>query len=408
MQDHKGFETAANLSRRTVLKSMAGVAAAAVISTPFAGMAAPLEQGKQSNPKWYGFNLLEYFSTDPNQMTSYLYGCDGAFKEDDFRWMRDWGFNWVRIPMDYRFWTDSWDMMKIDEKKIEPIDRVVHLGEKYGIHVNLCLHRAPGYCCFDDGSETDTDPVTHVTRKRPNLFRDQATLDAFVRQWVFFAGRYAGISSRKLSFNLVNEPSDRIAGHPLPGGEKEYARVARAAIAGIRGKDPQRLIVTDGYDGPGWGHAPLPELFDTGILQSCHDYWPHSLTHYFPPGPNTAPGDRLPVPKWPLQDAQGKVIANKQMVEQEFSPWRELAKHNVPIHFGEMGCHRGTPPDVLYAWLNDTLDMIVSMKAGWGLWNLRGPYGILDTARPGTAYKDWHGHQLDFTLLNLLQAKMKA
>ncbi|MGA3263127.1 MAG: cellulase family glycosylhydrolase [Terracidiphilus sp.] len=408
MQDGNRFEAPMNPQRRAVLKSMAAMAAASACSTTLSAMTAPLDSKESINPKWYGFNLLEYFSTDPNQMKSYLYQCDGAFKKDDFRWMRDWGFNWVRVPMDYRFWTDPRDLMKIDEKKIEPIDRVIRLGEKHGIHVNICLHRAPGYCCFDDGSETDTDPITHITRKRPNLFRDQATLDAFVNQWVFFAGRYAGISSRKLSFNLVNEPSDRIAWHPLPGGEKEYARVARAAIAGIRGKDPHRLIVTDGYDGPGWGHAPLPELFDTGILQSCHDYWPLQITHYFPPKANTPESDRLPPPKWPLQDAQGKVITDKRSMEEEFSPWRELAAHGVPIHIGEMGCHRGTPAAVVYAWLNDTLDMIVSMNAGWGLWNLRGPYGILDTDRAGTEYRDWHGHQLDFTLLRLLQEKMKA
>jgi len=31
-------------------------------------------------------------------------------------------------------------------------------------------------------------------------------LDAFVYQWTYFAGRYKGVPSEKLSFNLVNEP----------------------------------------------------------------------------------------------------------------------------------------------------------------------------------------------------------
>ena len=50
-----------------------------------------------------------------------------------------------------------------------------------------------------------------------------------------------------------------------------------------------------------------------------------------------------------------------------------------------MGCNKGTPPNAAYAWLNDTLDVIASFNAGWGFWNLRGPYGILDTERAGTS-----------------------
>ena len=45
------------------------------------------------NPRWYGFNLLEYFSTDPDWMKYFPYKNDGTFQEDDFRWIRDWGFN---------------------------------------------------------------------------------------------------------------------------------------------------------------------------------------------------------------------------------------------------------------------------------------------------------------------------
>jgi endoglucanase len=41
------------------------------------------------------------------------------------------------------------------------------------------------------------------------------------------------------------------------------------------------------------------------------------------------------------------------------------------------------------------------------LWNFRGPFGVLDTQRPGTKFEDWHGHQLDRPLLALLQKKMK-
>ena len=119
------------------------------------------------NPRWYGFNLLEYFSTDADWMKYFPYKNDGMFLEDDFRWIRDWGFNWVRLPMDYRFWTAP-DLFTIDEKRIEPIDRAIRLGEKYGIHVNVCLHRAPGLCILDTMDEKLTGIA--VTKERTNVF----------------------------------------------------------------------------------------------------------------------------------------------------------------------------------------------------------------------------------------------
>lgn len=401
MHEDSVFGEGSSTSRRDVLKSIAGLAAATALPAALAGPEKPAPLAGSINPRWYGFNLMEYFSTEPDWMKHFPYKNDGMFLEDDFKWIRDWGFNWVRLPMDYRFWTDPNDLLKINEKMVEPIDRAIRLGEKYGVHVNICLHRAPGFCVLDGCDEKATG--IHVEPEKLSLYRDQAALDAFVHQWVYFAKRYSGISNEKLSFNLLNEPLDP-RGVPAHAGLKEYVRVARVAIAAIRGIDPHRLIVTDGYDG---GRTPLPELFDTGILQSGHDYSPVRLTHYrcVWARPDS---DTWPPPGWPLKDAQGKTIADKESVAEEYRSWGDLAKQGIPIHFGEMGCNRLTPPDLVYAWTSDTLDMVNSLHSGWAFWNLRGVAGVLDTNRPGTEFKNFHGHQLDYKMLELLQSKMKA
>jgi aryl-phospho-beta-D-glucosidase BglC (GH1 family) len=102
-------------TRRSLLKSAAAFSSAAIFPSGFAtaalrGLGVLTTQSSSSkstpparNPRWYGFNLLEYFSTDPDWMKYFPYKNDGMFVEDDFRWIRDWGFNWVRLPMDYRF-----------------------------------------------------------------------------------------------------------------------------------------------------------------------------------------------------------------------------------------------------------------------------------------------------------------
>jgi len=56
-------------------------------------------------PRWRGFNLLGLLCCN----------SDGQFPEEDFAWMRDWGFDFVRIPMSYRQWIDGDDRFAISE-----------------------------------------------------------------------------------------------------------------------------------------------------------------------------------------------------------------------------------------------------------------------------------------------------
>jgi endoglucanase len=421
-------------TRRNLIKSAAAIASAAILPSGLVGFtfsgpsasATESNPGKSAapakNPRWYGFNLLEYFSTDADWMKYFPYKNDGMFREDDFRCIRDWGFNWVRLPMDYRFWTAP-DLFTIDEKRVEPIDRAIKLGEKYGIHVNVCLHRAPGLCILDTMDEKLTGIA--VTKEKTDVFTDPHTLDAFVHQWTFFANRYKGIPSQRLSFNLVNEPIvlpnaaelaelqhhgsiktvDFFDHERLQHHAKDYTRVARAAADAIRERDPERMVITDGYPG---GGLPIPDLAGTGMLQSCHTYNPIQLTHHQCEWVRGVLTGAEPLPTWPLKDDKGKVICDHQTLETLFHPWSELSAQGVPIHFGEMGCYKHTPPDVVLAWFDDTLDILGELNSGWALWNFRGPFGVLDTERPETKFEDWQGHKLDRPLLTLLQKHAKA
>ena len=115
-RNHGSAPGSTRLTRRSLLKSAAAAASATLfpsglLRSGFAfsqtsaptGSQAPTSPALAKNPRWYGFNLLEYFSTDADWMKYFPYKNDGMFQEDDFRWIRDWGFNWVRLPMDYRF-----------------------------------------------------------------------------------------------------------------------------------------------------------------------------------------------------------------------------------------------------------------------------------------------------------------
>ncbi|MEW6238548.1 MAG: cellulase family glycosylhydrolase, partial [Candidatus Omnitrophota bacterium] len=123
------------MKRRQFLTAASALMAGAAIPIP--ARAETSEQITASHiPPLKGFNLLEKFTLRGNK----------PYIERDFEWMAQWGFNFVRLPMDYRCWTDSADPKKLDEKVLKEIDQVVEWGKQYKIHINLNLHRAPGYC----------------------------------------------------------------------------------------------------------------------------------------------------------------------------------------------------------------------------------------------------------------------
>lgn len=324
-----------------------------------------MQQAQTVLPRWRGFNLLEMFTSH----------SDGNFQEDDFRWMAEWGFDFVRIPMCYLLWIEGGDVFKIHEPMLEKVDRVVQLGQRYGIHVCLNFHRAPGYSVNPER----TEPF--------DLWKDVEALEAFCFHWALFARRYRGIPSTRLSFNLVNEPAHV--------SHADHERVVRAAVQAIRRIDPDRLIIADGLD---YGRSPCPELADLEIAQSCRAYDPMGVSHYKAPWVG---GENWPEPTWPGDFFDGRW--ERARLEQCYAPWADLARRGVGVHCGEGGAFNHTPHDVFLRWLRDVLEILTAHGIGYALWNFRGPFGVLDSDRRDVAYEDWHGHKLDRRLLNLLQ-----
>jgi endoglucanase len=343
-------------------------------------------------PAWKGFNLLDFFSPDPSNSR-------GVTIEDHFRWMQDWGFNFIRIPMAYPYYLDidrsrnitPDDVYKLNNKAIDQIDSLVTRALKYNLHVSLNLHRGPGYC------------VNAGFHEPYNLWIDQAAVDAFCFHWNMWAKRYKNVAGDKLSFDLLNEPSMRedmndqhSKRSSVPGDV--YRKVAKAAAEAIRKENLSRLIIADGND---VGNKVIPELFDLDIAQSCRGYNPSIISHYKAPWANKDP-DNLPEPKWPGQ--VGERYLDRSLLETYYKPWIELAEQGkVGVHCGECGCWNKTPHQVFLAWFNDVLDILHSHNIGFALWEFIGSFGILDSGRTDVAYEDWHGHKLDRKLLELMK-----
>ncbi len=388
---------------------MSAVAAAGMLNLK--GVAATtVEPSAARLPRWRGFNLLEKFIASVE---------NSRFRESDFAWMAEWGFNFARLPMSYRCWSDPKNWRELREDVLKEIDEAVALGRQYGIHVCLNFHRAPGYS------------VDASLQEPFNLWTDAEALKACAYHWGHFAGRYKGIPNSALSFDLINEPGMKSS---APGDfldDATYARVATTLVGAIRSASPDRLIIADGLL---WGTVPVPALAKLGIGQSTRGYSPMEVTHW--KAGWVAGSDAWPAPTWPLAVTPDKAAAARQQAatfrlifkenqiviramdeidfgkewnrerlqQQLIRPWQELERMGVGVHVGEFGAFNHTPHDVTLGWMRDILSCWKEAGWGWALWNLRGEFGVLDSRRADVKYEDFRGHQLDRTMLELLRS----
>src|ERR1044071_4988912 len=121
------------MQRRTFIKNTGLTAAAFAAGSSFEFA------GKTSNPlpEWHGFNLLDFYSPDPskNHRTT---------TEEHFKWMRGWGFDFVRIPIAYPCYLTidrtkditAEDVHKINDQAVNDIDSLVQLAHKHDLHTS--------------------------------------------------------------------------------------------------------------------------------------------------------------------------------------------------------------------------------------------------------------------------------
>jgi len=381
------------INRRTFIRTTSIVTAATALAGNAVLGSSFTPSVKNVLPRWRGFNLLDYFGPTASK------GSDRSkTTKEDLKWMADWGFDFVRLPMAYPRYINydpqknvtPADVLNINEKAVDEIQEFVFRAQEAGLHVSINLHRAPGYC------------VNSGFNEPYNLWKDQEALDAFCFHWEMWGKRFANVSSKKISFDLVNEPSMREDMNDQFGSRTTipgvvYRKVALAAATAIRKSNPNHLIVADGND---VGSSVIPEITDLNIAQSCRGYFPHYISHYRAPWVFKNPDD-APKPVWP-GIIDGKSFGRKNL-EELYQPWIDLVKKGVGVHCGECGCWKETPHEVFLAWFGDVLDVLTENQIGYALWNFRGDFGVLDSGRKDVQYEEWHGHQLDRKMLDLLK-----
>ncbi len=334
---------------------------------------------------YYGFNFLWMFSRNPRRPIP----AEPNLKELDF--VAEEGFNFVRIPTDYTFWTKDFDYTHPDETVLAYIDRYIEACRARGLHTCLNLHRVPGYC------------INRPETEKHNLWRDEEAQQGFIFLWKYFTEKYKGISSDELSFDLVNEPSDHPPTHPCTRDDHEA--VIRRTIDAIRSVDPTRKIVIDGFDG---GAAALPELADAGVIHSGRGYEPFQISHYRAEWVRNV---EYVDPAWPLlmkdgyQPGSGRLL-DIDHLRRHYQPWKDVEAMGVQVHIGEFGCYNKLSNKIALAWLRDLMQVYRENRWGYSLWNFKGDFGIIGHGRPDTHWEEYKGFLVDREMLEIYKSGM--
>ncbi|MEL7087228.1 MAG: cellulase family glycosylhydrolase [Planctomycetota bacterium] len=200
---------------------------------------------------------------------------------DDFRWLKTFGFNTVRLPFLCDLLLEDADvldptrrpLLKLREDAWEWIDRTIEWAEAEGLYVILCLHGVPG-----------RQSVAHHTgRSDANRLWDSAEAQyRTVWLWQKIAERYAG-RPNVVAYDLINEPYGDFARDIRPELDALIDRLVKA----IRWVDPDTVLFAPanhwhdfGFYGPpaerGWDHVgftfhPYPGRYGSPRTQATFD-----------------------------------------------------------------------------------------------------------------------------------------
>jgi hypothetical protein len=243
---------------------------------------------------------------------------DNYVTADDIRFIKQAGFNSVRVPFNYRLFVAEGEPRKLEGVGYEMLDRVVGWCGREGLYVILDMHGAPGGQTGDNIDDSWGYPF---------LFESPESQELAVGIWRKLAARYAN-EPVVLGYDLLNEPIAHYfdAAHFNPKLEPLY----RKMVAAVREVDRNHVIFLGGAQ---WdtNFKVFGPPFDPKLAYTFHKYW----------------------------------MEVKQEAVQEYVDFS--TKYDVPLYMGESGENTDE-------WIASFRTLLERNNIGWCFW----PYKKLD------------------------------
>lgn len=243
---------------------------------------------------------------------------DNYITREDIRFIKQSGFNSVRVPFNYRLFVSDGTVSRLDGPGYELLNRVVDWCRVEGLYVILDMHAAPGGQTGDNIDDSFGYPF---------LFESSESQQLTIDLWRKIAARYRN-EPAVIGYDLLNEPIAHYFDTALlnPKLEPLYRRI----VSGIREVDRNHIIFLGGAR---WdtNFQVFGPPFDPKLAYTFHKYW---------------------------------MTVNQDAI-QEYLTFRD--KYDVPVWMGESGENTDE-------WIDSFRKLLEAHDVGWCFW----PYKKLD------------------------------
>ena len=326
----------------------------------------------------HGINFGGWLSQCEHTVSHY----DSFIREEDFRKVKEWGLDHIRIPVDYDLIMDNGGIFR--ENGFRYLDFAIHECRENGLNMILDLHRTPGF---------SFDPAVHEN----GFFESTLYQEMFYRIWDAFAERY-GQFDDCVAFELLNEVTER-----------EYCdawnRIATECIARIRRIAPTVSILVGGYyNNSVTAVRDIAPPQDPHIIYNFHCYEPLLFTHQGAPWISSMDHSfRCPFRQTYAEYAKGSVEQLGAAFSASFDAFDPNAapddsyfetlfadaiavaqERDVPLYCGEYGVVDRVSPEETLLWYDAFHKVLKRHGIGSAAWSYRAmDFGIDDARMDG-------------------------
>lgn len=303
----------------------------------------------------YGFNKGVNFGGWMSQCDYSKERLDNFITERDFAQAAEWGFDHVRIPVDYNILQNEDGSVIADG--YERLAAALANCRKNGLKLIIDLHKTAGFS-FDTYSENES-----------GFFENEKYQERFYLIWEEMSRRFG--AEQDVAFELLNEVTDQ----EFIGA---WNRIAKECIRRIRAIAPEVLILVGSY----WNNAAttvkaLDPPYDSRVIYNMHCYEPLVFTHQ-----GAYWTDRIdPEKRMKFEDSETSL----QYFEELFSSAIEKANaENTGLYCGEYGVISFVTPEDAVKWFRCINTVFKKYGIGRAVWNYKEmDFGLTDARLDG-------------------------
>jgi len=268
-------------------------------------------------------------------------------QQDDFRLIKDKGFDTVRIPIRWSAHALTIAPYTIDAAFFTRVDEVVGWAQAQDLNILInCHHWLPEEALF-------TDP--------------DANHDRFVQLWKQIATHFKKAPSN-LYLEILNEPHGNL-------NATKWNALLADAVGAVRAIDATRTVILGGV---GWnsasalGDLEIP-LGETRVIATYHFYSPFPFTHQGAEWADPIPPTGVLWPGMNPESACAAIQAELDIV----ASWA-LNHPGIPILMGEFGAYSKGDLTSRAHWTAYVRKQAETRGFSWAYWEFCAGFGVYD------------------------------